>query len=157
MQSKLPYGALDLFVNKKDNKLKMCINYCASNKVTIKNTYPLPCIDNLLNWFNGINYFSRIDVKSRYYEIHIAPENVEKIAVRISYGSYEFLILLFKICNTLSIFTTLMNSIFHEKLDEFMIIYIDNILPKEMDSFEHVLTREKVRPHLKKLQAIKDW
>jgi hypothetical protein len=50
-----------------------------------------------------------------------------------------------------------MNSIFHEKLDEFMIIYIDNILPKEMDFFEHVLTREKVRPHLKKLQAIKDW
>jgi hypothetical protein len=76
-QSKSPYGAHVLFVDKKDGKLKMCVNYHAFNKITIKNNYHLPCIDNLLNQLNGVKYFSRIDLKSRHYQIHIMDEDIE--------------------------------------------------------------------------------
>jgi hypothetical protein len=94
----------------------------------MKNNYPLSNIDNLLDQLNGAKYFSQIDLKLGYYQIRITDENVEKMVMRTRYCSYEFLVTPFRLCNILSMFTTLMNSNFHEKLDEFMIIYIDDIL-----------------------------
>jgi hypothetical protein len=112
--------------------LKMCIDYYALNKIKIKYNNPLPRIDDLLNWFNGAKYFSQIDLKSGYYQICIVNEDVEKTTMRNIYGSYEFMVMPFGLCNTALTFTTFMNSIFHEKLDKFMIIYIDDILVYSM-------------------------
>ncbi len=83
---------------------------------------------NMLDRFNKAKYFRRIDFKLGYYQIHIVDEDNEKMVMKIRYNSYEFLVMPFRLCNALSTFTTFMNSIFHEKLNEFMIIYINDIL-----------------------------
>ncbi len=79
-----------MFIDKKDGKLKMCIDYCALNKITIKKNYSLFHIDDLLDQLNGAKYFNRIDLKSRYYQFDIANEDVEKTPRRTKYGLYEF-------------------------------------------------------------------
>jgi hypothetical protein len=76
-------------VDKKDGKLRICIDYRALNKITIKNNYPLLHIDDMLDQLNGAKYFNRIDLKSKYYQIRIADEDVEKMAMKTRYGSYE--------------------------------------------------------------------
>jgi len=111
------------------------------NKITIQNNYTLLPIDDLLDWLNGVQYFSQIDLKFGYYEIHITDKDVEKSAMRTKYSSYEFLVMPLGLCNAMSMFTTLMNSIFHKKMDEFMIIYIDDTLmyfkiTKECETFK---------------------
>jgi hypothetical protein len=126
--SKSPYGAPVFFVDKKDGKLRMCVNYRALNKVTIKNNYPLPRIDDIFDRLAGAKYFIRIDLKSGYYQIQIANEDVEKTACSTRYGSYEFLVMHFGFCNTPLTFNTLMNTIFREEMENFVIIYIDDIL-----------------------------
>jgi hypothetical protein len=108
------------------------------DKITIKNNYPIPHIDDLLDWFNGANYFSWTNIKLGYYHIRITYEDVEKIVMRTKYGSYKFLVMPFRLCNALSTFTTFMNFIFHKKLDKFVIIYIDDILVYSKSTKEHV-------------------
>jgi hypothetical protein len=136
-----------LFIDKKDSKLKTCIDYWALDKITIKNNYPLPRIVNLLDQLNGYQYYNQIDFKSGYYQICIMDEDVEKTSMKTMYSSYGFLVMPFELCNTLSMFITFMNSIFHEKLDEFVIIYISDILvyskiPEEhMNYFEYVMSK----------------
>jgi len=107
--SKSPYGVPVLFVGKKDKKLRMCIDYQAFKKITIKHNYPLPKIDYLYDRLNGARYFSWINLKSGYYQIHIMDEDVEKTMMRMCYGFYEFLVMSFRLCNSLSTFITLMN------------------------------------------------
>ena len=136
-QSKSPYGAPVLFVDKKGGKLRMCVDYRALNKITIKNNYPLPRIDDLFDRLAGAKYFSRIDLKSGYYQILIAAEDVEKTACRTRYGSYEFLVMPFGLCNAPSTFTTLMNTVFHQEMDVFVIVYIDDILVFSKTAEEH--------------------
>jgi hypothetical protein len=80
-------------VDKKNDKLRMCIDYRALNKMTIKNNHPLPRIDDFFNRFAGAKYFSRIDLKSGYYQIRIVNEDVERTACRTRYGFYEFLVM----------------------------------------------------------------
>ena len=121
-QSKSPYGAPVLFVDKKDRKLRLCVDYRALNKVTVKNSYPLPRIDDLFDRLAGAKCFSRIDLRSGYHQIRIAQGNEEKTACRTRYGSFEFLVMPFELCNAPATFTTLMNNIFHEYLDDFVII-----------------------------------
>ena len=135
--SKSPYGAPVLFVDKKDGKLRMCINYRALNKVTIKNNYLLPRIDDLFDWLAGAKYFSHIDLKSGYYQIRIADGEVEKTACCTRYGSYEFLVMPFGLCNVPLTFTTLMNTIFREEMNDFVIVYIDDILVYSKTAEEH--------------------
>jgi hypothetical protein len=90
LAKQVPYGAQILFVDKKDDKLKMCIDYHALKKISIKNNYHLPHIDNLLDQFNGAKYFNQIDFKLGYYQICIIDEDIEKTTMRIKYGSYSF-------------------------------------------------------------------
>ena len=92
-RSKLPYGAPVLFVNKKDGKLRLCVDYKALNKVTVKNSYPLPRIDDLFDRLAGAKYFSRINLRSGYHQIRIAQGDEEKTACRTRYGSFEFLVM----------------------------------------------------------------
>jgi len=110
--SKSPYGALVFFVHKKDGTLKMCVDYRALNKATVKNWYPLPRIDDLFDRLSGAKVFSRIDLRSGYYQIWIAEGDKEKIAYRTRYGSYEFMVMPFGLTNALTTFCTLRNDIF---------------------------------------------
>jgi hypothetical protein len=106
----------------------MCIDYRALNKITVKNNYPLPRLDDLLDRLIGAKVFSWIDLKSGYYQIRIAEEDIEKTACRTRYGSYEFVVMPFGLCNAPATFTTLMNSMFHHESDDFMVVNIDDIL-----------------------------
>jgi hypothetical protein len=124
-------------MDKNDGKLCMCVDYNTLNKIIIKSNYPLFWINNLFNRLNGVSYFNYINLKSNYYQIHVQDVNVEKMAMRTRYGSYEFLVMSFGLYNALSTFTTLMNSIFHKKLDKFIIINIDDILVYSKSVEEH--------------------
>jgi len=104
--SKSPYGAPVFFVHKKDGTLRMCVDYRAFNKATVKNRYLLPRIDDLFDHFSGAKVFSRIDLCSGYYQIRIAERDEEKTACRTRYGSYEFLVMPFGLTNALATFCT---------------------------------------------------
>ena len=112
--------------------------------MTVKNSYPLPRIHDLFDRLAGVKYFSTIDLRSGYHQIRIAQGDEEKTACRTRYGSDEFLVMPFELCNALTTFTTLMNNIFHEYLDDFVIIYIDNILVYSKTAKEHAEHLEKV-------------
>jgi hypothetical protein len=110
--SKSSYGALVLFIHKKDATLRMCVDYRALNKVTVKNRYPLLQINDLLYRLSGTKVFSRIDLRSGYYQIRVVEGDEEKIVCCTRYGSYEFLVMFFGLTNAPTTFCTLMNNIF---------------------------------------------
>ena len=135
--SKSLYGALVLFVDKKDGKLQMCISFRALNKIFIELNYPPLHIDDLFNRLARAKYFSLINLKLGYYQIWFADENIEKTACCTRYGFYEFLVMLFELCNAPLIFTTFMNTIFREEMDNLIIIYIDEILVYSKTAEDH--------------------
>jgi hypothetical protein len=112
--SKSPYGAPVLFVHKKDGTLRMCVDYRALNKATVKNRYPLPHIDDLFDHLSETKVFSRIDLRLGYYQIRIAEGDEEKTACRTRYGSYKFLVMPFGLTNAPATFCTFMNDIFRK-------------------------------------------
>jgi hypothetical protein len=147
--SKLPYGAPILFVHKKDGSLKMCADYRTFNKVTVKNRYPLPRIDDLFDRLSKAEVFSRINLRSGYYQIRVAEGDEEKIVCRTRYGSYEFLVMPFRLTNAPTTFCILMNDIFQEWFDDFIVVYIDDILIYSGSLEEHVEHLQKVFQKLK--------
>jgi len=147
--SKSPYGAPVLFVHKKDGMLRMCVDYRALNKVTVKNRYPLPRIDDLFDRLSGAKVFSRIDLHLGYYQIRIAEGDEEKTVYCTMYGSYEFLVMPFELTNTPTTFCTLMNDIFREWLDDFVVVYIDDILIYSDSLEKHAEHLRKVFQRLK--------
>jgi RNase H-like domain found in reverse transcriptase/Reverse transcriptase (RNA-dependent DNA polymerase)/Integrase zinc binding domain/Chromo (CHRromatin Organisation MOdifier) domain/Retroviral aspartyl protease len=135
--SRSPYGAPMLFVRKKDGTMRMCIDYRALNGITIKNKYPLPRVDELLERLNGAKYFSKIDLQSGYHQIRMKPDDVEKTAFRTRYGSYEFLVLPFGLTNAPSTFMSMMQDILAPYLDKFCISFLDDILIYSKTLEEH--------------------
>jgi len=155
--SKSPYGAHVLFVHKKDGTLRMCVDYKALNKATMKNRYPLPQIDDLFDRLSEAKMFSRIDLRSGYYQIWITEGDEEKTACHTRYGSYEFLMMPFRLTNAPATFCTLMNDILWEWLDDFVVVYIDDILIYSGSLEEHAEHLRKVFQRLRenKLYALR--
>ena len=123
-----PWGSPVLFAKKKDGGLRMCIDYRALNKQTIKNQVPLPRIDKVWDQIGGAKYFSCIDLRSGYHQIRLRPEDIPKTAFRTRYGQYEYLVTPFGLTGAPGCFQTLMNSIFRPHLDKFILVYLDDIL-----------------------------
>jgi len=123
-----PWGALVLLVKKKDGNSKLCVDYRQLNKRTIKNNYPLPRIDDLLDRLRGATVFSKIDLRSGYHQILVKPVDVQKTALRSRYGHFEYVVMPFGVTNALAIFIDYMNIIFWPYLDQFVVVFIDDIL-----------------------------
>jgi hypothetical protein len=147
--SKSPYGAPVLFVHKKDGTLRMCVDYKALNKATVKNRYPLPRINDLFDRLSGVKVFSRIDLRSGYYQIRIAKGDEKKTTCPTRYGSYKFLVMPFGLTNAPTTFCTFMNDIFREWDDDFVVVYIDDILIYSGSLEEHMEHLHKVFQRLK--------
>ncbi|CAA7058315.1 unnamed protein product [Microthlaspi erraticum] len=144
-----PWGAPVLFVKKKDGSFRLCIDYRGLNRVTVKNRYPLPRIDELLDQLRGATWFSKIDLASGYHQIPIDEADVRKTAFRTRYGHFEFVVMPFGLTNAPAAFMRLMNDVFREYLDVFVIIFIDDILVYSRSQEEHAthlrLVLEKLR------------
>ena len=158
-----PWGAPVLFVKKKDGSLRLCIDYRKLNKVTIRNQYPLPRIDELFDQLQGSRVYSKIDLRSGYHRLRVQESDVPKTAFRTCYGHYEFLVMPFGLTNTPTAFMDLMNRVFQPYLDRFVIVFINDILVYSGSSEEHsehlriVLQTLRERQFYAKLSKCKFW
>ena len=144
-----PWGCPALFVKKKDQSLRMCVEYL--NAVTIKNKYPLPRIDILFDQLVGAKVFSKIDLRSSYHQIKIKVEDIPKTAFSTKYVLYEYLVMSFGLTNAPAQFMYLMNSIFMPELDKFVVVFIDDILIYSKNEEEHAehlrIVLQRLREH----------
>ncbi|KAA0040368.1 ty3-gypsy retrotransposon protein [Cucumis melo var. makuwa] len=139
-------------LKKKDGSMRLCIDYRELNKVTVKNRYPLPRIDDLFDQLQGANVFSKIDLRSGYNQLRIRDSDIPKTAFRFRYGHYEFIVMSFGLTNAPTVFMDLMNRVFKDLLDTFVIVFIDNILIYSKTEAEH---EEHLHPVLETLRANK--
>ncbi|CAI7741297.1 unnamed protein product [Closterium sp. NIES-54] len=133
-----PYGAPVLFTPKPDGSLHTCIDYRALNKQTIKNKYLIPKIDDLLDQLRGATVFSKLDLRSGYWQIRMADNSIHKTTFRTQYGSYEYLVMPFGLTNAPAIFQAKMNHILRALLDECVVMYLDDILIYSRDMKQHI-------------------
>ena len=131
------WGASVLFVKKKDGTLRLCIDYRQLNKLTIKNKYLLPKIDDLFDQLKGASIFSKIDLRSGYHQLRIKDVDVHKTAFRMRYGHYEFLVMSFGLTNAPATFMDLMNHVFRPYVDQFIVVFLEDILVYSKDQESH--------------------
>ena len=124
-------------MKKKDGSLRLCIDYRQLNRVTIRNQYPLPRIDELFDQLQGSRVYSKIDLRSGYHQLKVQENDVSKTAFRTRYGHYEFLVMPFGLTNAPAAFMDLMNRVFIPYLDKFVIVFIDEILVYSDSPVEH--------------------
>ncbi|XP_022961439.1 uncharacterized protein K02A2.6-like [Cucurbita moschata] len=130
-------GGPILVVKKKDETLRLCIDYEALNKVTIKNKYSLPRIDDLFDQLQGASVFSKMDLRSGYHQLRIKEGDIPKTAFKSRYGHYEFTVMSFGLTNAPAAFMDLMNRVFKDFQDTFVIVFIDDILVYSKSNEEH--------------------
>jgi hypothetical protein len=138
-------------MSKKDKTQRLCVDYRPLNAVTVKNKYPLPRIDLMFNQLIGAQVFSKVDLHSGYHQIKIREEDIPKTAFSIRYGLYKYLVMSFGLTNTPAHFMYLMNSIFMEELDKFVMVRIDDILVFSKSKREHeehlYIVLQRLRDH----------
>nr|GEW52282.1 hypothetical protein [Tanacetum cinerariifolium] len=135
--SSSPWGAPVLFVKKKDESFRMCIDYRELNKLTVKNCYPLSRIDDLFDQLQGSSVYSKIDLRSGYHQLRVQKEDIPKTAFRTRYGHYEFQVMPFGLTNASAVFMDLMNRVYKPYLDKFVILIIDDIPIYSKNNEEH--------------------
>src|SRR3954467_14067087 len=149
--SSSPWGCPVLFVTKKDGTERMCVDYRPLNLATIKNKYPLPRINDLYDQLAGSAVFSKMDLRLGYHQIRIRKEDIPKTAFTARYGLYEYPVMSFRLTNAPATFSRLMNSIFMDYLDRFVVVYLDDILINSKNEEEHAehlrLVLMKLREH----------
>ncbi|GJT04044.1 putative reverse transcriptase domain-containing protein [Tanacetum coccineum] len=123
-----PWGAPVLFVKKKDGSFRMCIDDRELNKLTVKNRYPLPRIDDLFDQLQGSSVYSKIDLRSGYHQLRVRDKDIPKTAFKTRYGHYKFQVMPFGLTNAPVVFMDLMNRVCKRYLDKFVIVFIDDIL-----------------------------
>ena len=132
------WGAPVLFVTKKDESLRVCVDYRALDILTVKNSYPLPRIDDIFDHLSGSKYFTKIHLRQGYHQIRLSESSIPLTAFRTRYGHYEFSVLPFGLTNAPASFMTLMNDVFRNELDKFVIVYLDDILVYSRTWEEHL-------------------
>ncbi|XP_058202902.1 uncharacterized protein LOC131317362 [Rhododendron vialii] len=146
-----PWGAPALFAQKKDGSLRLCIDYHKLNRVTIKNKYPMPRIDDLFDQLRGATCFFKIDLRSGYHQLRVRREDIPKTAFHTRYDHYEFVVMPFGLTNALAPFMDLMNRIFRAYLDHFVVVFVDDILVYSSTEEEHrthfAIVLELLREH----------
>jgi hypothetical protein len=146
-----PWAAPVLFVEKKDGTRRMCIDYRALNEVTIKNKYPLPRIEDLFDQLRGASVFSKIDLRSGYHQPRIRPSDILKTTFITKYGLYEFTVMSFGLTNAPAFFMNLMNNVFMDYVDKFVVVFIDDILIYSQSGEEHAdhlnMVLQRLREH----------
>jgi hypothetical protein len=147
--SSSPWGAPVLFVQKKDGSQRMCVDYISLNDVTVKNKYPLPRIEDLFDQMRGVRVFSKIDLRSGYHQMKISPSDIPKTAFSTQYGLYEFTVISFGLTNAPAYFMNLMNNVFKEYLDRFVVVINNDILINSKNDSDH---EEHLRLVLQKLR-----
>jgi hypothetical protein len=147
--SSSPWGAPVIFVEKKDGTQRMCVDYRALNEVTIKNKYPLPRIEDLFDQLKGVRVFSKIDLRSGYHQLRIRPLDIAKTAFTTRYGLYEYTVMSFGLTNAPAYFMYLMNKVFMEYLDKFVVVFIEDILVYSRNEEEHEEHLSLVLPKLR--------
>ena len=145
-----PWGAPVLFVKKKDGSMRMCIDYRELNKLTVKNRYPLPRIDDLFDQLQGSSWFSKIDLRSGYHQLKVKEADIPKTAFRTRYGHYEFVVMSFGLTNAPAAFMDLMNRVCKPILDKSVIVFIDDILVYSKSEEEHAKHLNEVIGTLKR-------
>ncbi|GJR39766.1 hypothetical protein Tco_1215450 [Tanacetum coccineum] len=150
--SSSPWGAPVLFVKKKDGSFRMCIDYRELNKLTVKNRYPLPRIDDLFDQLQGLSIYSKIDLRSGYHQLRVREEDIPKTAFKTRYGHYEFQVMPFGLTNAPAVFMDLMNRVCKPYLDKFVIVFIDDILIYSKNKQEHAEHLKLILELLKKEQ-----
>jgi len=142
------YGALVLFVKKKDGSLRLCIDFRRLNKITKGDQYPLPLISDLLDSPRKARIYTKIDLQHTYHLVHIAEGDEWKIAFCTCYGAFEWSVMLFGLTNTLAAFQCFMNDVFSNLLDVCVVVYLDDILIYSDNITQH---RSHVKEVLKQL------
>jgi hypothetical protein len=135
--SKSPWAFPVLFVEKKDGRKRLCVDYRALNQVTIKNKYPLPRIDVLFELLRGARVFSKIYLNSDYHQLRIREEDIEKTSFSTRYGHYEYVVMSFGLTNAPAAFMEAMNGMLHEYLDDCFVVFCDDILIYSQTEEEH--------------------
>ena len=147
-----PYGAPVLFVPKKDGRWRMCVDYRALNRQTIRDRYPLPRIDDFLDRLGKARHFTTLDLASGYHQIAVKEEDIPKTAFRTQRGQFEFVVMPFGVTNAPSTFQRMMNSLFKEELDDYVLVYLDDILVFSSTLEEHIA---HIRKALERLRSAK--
>ena len=160
-----PWGAPVLFVKKKDGTLRMCVDYCRLNKLTIKDSFTIPRIDDFLDTLNGAKVFSKLDLHQAYYQVQVKKEDRHKTAFRTKFGTFEFNVLPFGLTNAPATFQRLIQNILQKYLNKFVIAYLDGILIFSKTVEEHKdhvkkvldeLRKEKLHCKIEKCELFKD-
>ncbi|KAD5318287.1 hypothetical protein E3N88_18233 [Mikania micrantha] len=135
---------------KKDGSMRMCIDYRELNKLTVKNMYPLPRIDDLFDQLQGVSWFSKIDLRSGYHQLKVREQDIPKTAFQTCYGHYEFLVTSFGLTNAPAAFMDLMNRVCRPMLDRSVIVFIDDILIYSKNEGDHACHVREVLEILRK-------
>ena len=132
-----PWGTPVLFAKKKDKTLRMCIDYKQLNRVKIKNRYPLPRIDDLFDQLRGAQVYSKIDLRTGYHQLRVRETDIPKTAFRTRYRHFEFTVMPFGLANEPAAFMDLMHRVFQPYLDQFVVVFMDDILIYSQSEWEH--------------------